>query len=611
MVSPFGARAWTLRLAHPFSKPLKAPLESAMRQSQPLLASVLLAAASLASCAPVATPSVRYQPETLHFSGERALMIETEFVTRFPNRDSGEPANLLAAEWLSDNLGDLGFDCHIDAWEFVNFSRLLPLHNAVCVLPGESDKEIVLTAHHDQAPMTVQGADNDGSGVSILIHLAEIFASEGTPRYTLAFLFADAEEYGNAGTARYLDTHPAPDKILAAISLDNLGKFFYNGLEMDPRGRFRGYGPVWIQRVAQEAARAGGLRVPAMYPLLGQVLYQAVPLAFMDEGPFVEHGIPSFGLAGTYPPTFAALHEQTYHDPRDDLDLQSPESLAQAGLVTEALVRQLLRTDEFPRVVGPYLYFGNSASMLRGLPLTLIFLIPVGLFFASAFLIDQRSWRQKINSWLAALPHFLGLWLPLVGAVVVLYVMVPVGLLDQFTYYFATTKHPAQTHPHWPAILIWLIALALMIALGRRLAARFSPSGAPVAYASVRSLAFLVIGLAALFVFLTNPFSLIFFLPLFFWLLIRGRHGAAFLLDLLFFLLGGVQVFVLIYFFGFAILHIGLYILWYLMMLFAIPMIHPAAAVAVAAIVAAGFSLIVRPPQTRQSTNRDRGEAQA
>jgi hypothetical protein len=108
--------------------------------------------------------------------------------------------------------------------------------------------------------------------------------------------------------------------------------------------------------------------------------------------------------------------------------------------------------------------------------------------------------------------------------------------------------------------------------------------------------------MVAVFVALTNPFSLLFMLPLFFWLLIRGRRGPGYLLDLAFFLLGGLTIHFLIYFFGFGTLRIGLYILWYLLMMFAIPMIHPAAAVAIAAILAAGLSLVAPPPRSRPAT---------
>jgi hypothetical protein len=154
-------------------------------------------------------------------------------------------------------------------------------------------------------------------------------------------------------------------------------------------------------------------------------------------------------------------------------------------------------------------------------------------------------------------------------------------------------------HPRWLAIGVWLVALGGLFAVGRRLAARFTPAVGTPPHRTIRSLAFLAIGIAALFVFLTNPFSLIFMLPLFFWLPIRGRRGAGLVVDVLLFLLGGLLIYVLVYFFGFAILRIGLYVLWYLLMMFAIPMIHPAAALAITAILAAGLSLLVRPPGPR------------
>jgi hypothetical protein len=231
------------------------------------------------------------------------------------------------------------------------------------------------------------------------------------------------------------------------------------------------------------------------------------------------------------------------------------------------------------------------------MPLTLLFIAPVLGFLASAFLIDGQSFSAKRRAWRAALPHYLSLFLPLVASIALLYAMVEVGLLDKFYAYFATTKDPAWTHPRWLAIGLYLLGLVLMIAAARRLAVRFTPQADQPAHPAVRSLAFLAIGLAAVFVIATNPFTLLFTLPLFFWLLIRGRRGLAFLADLGFFLLGGLLIYVLIYFFGFAILHIGLYVLWYLLMMFAIGMVSPAGAVVVAAILAAGLSLVIRPPR--------------
>ena len=550
----------------------------------------------LAGCAPVIAPETSYDPRELRFSGDQALSMEADFVARFPDRDSGQPNNRRAADWLAERLNQAGLECRVDSWEFTNYSRVVPLNNVVCLLPGSSDREIVLTSHHDQAPTTTQGADNDGSGVAIMVHLAEILASEGTPHYSIVFLFADAEEYGNGGTRRYLETHGDAKRIVASISLDNLGKRFYTGLDMDPRGQFRGYGPIWLQRVAQEAARAAGdVWVPVIRPVVVQVLEQAVPIAFMDEGPFVARGMAAFGFAGICSPDFSQECDETYHTPLDTMEYQSAGSLGQSGRATEALVRQLMEMEDFPESTGPYIYFDRSRAQLSGLPLALLTLVPVLGFLACAFLIDRRRLAAKVHSWQTALPHYLSLFLPLVASVLLLYAMVEAGLLDKFAYYFATSKDPAWTSPRWPAILIYSVLLGLMIAAARRLAGRISSLGGLASHATRRSLAFLAIGLASVFVFATNPFSLLFTLPLFSWLWIRGRRGAAYGLDVLFFLVGGMLIFVLIYFFGFVILHTGLYVLWYLLMMFAIRMISPAGAAAIAAILAAGLSLVVRP----------------
>ena len=128
------------------------------------------------------------------------------------------------------------------------------LRNVVCRLPGETDQEILVLAHHDIAPTTIQGADNDGSGIAILLHPGEIFAAEGEPKYTLVFVADDFEEYGMLGSQRFIETHPDPEKIIAGISLDNLGRYYYEDMITELIGQFDGYAPIWIALTAKEAA---------------------------------------------------------------------------------------------------------------------------------------------------------------------------------------------------------------------------------------------------------------------------------------------------------------------------------------------------------------------
>jgi hypothetical protein len=560
-----------------------------------LIVFVFLALISACSAAPQA--NIAYDPEDLSFSGERALELETQFVTQFPYRDSGQPNNQLAAEWLQQQFTDLGLECHLDEWEVINYSRPVGLNNVVCVLAGESADEILITAHHDQSPDTIQGADNDGSGIAVLLHLAEVLASEPKHPYTLVFVSSDGEEYGMLGTRRYISTHPDTGNIIAGISLDNLGNYFYNNLMLAPNGQFRGYGPIWLLITAQEAARAAGdLWVPPIRAPFDQVLNQAVPISFMDQGPVVAAGVPAVGFAGIYPPEYAEQYWESYHSPLDMIDNQSADVLYQSGRIPEALIRELMSRDQFPEESGPYLYLENSGKVLRGLPLWLIFIGFVGLFFTAVYFKGGKLNAEKVIQWRNGLPHFLSLWLPLLGAFVVTYIMVELGVMDKYDTYPATPKDEPIFNPIWPAVIIFLLSLMIFFYFGRRWAGRYCERLAGVTSGQINSLAFLVIGVGAFYVLTQNPFSLLFLVPALFWFLIAGRRKLGKILDIILFLLGGLVVYALIYFFGFGILRNNFTVLWYLLMMFSIQEISFLSTVVITAIVGAGLSMIVNPP---------------
>jgi hypothetical protein len=360
----------------------------------------------LVACSSVPDTETRYDPTSLRFSGEQALATQAAFVERFPRRHSGAPNNRLAAEWLRDRFASYGLGCTIDEWEIVNYSRPVQLRNVVCELAGESAQQIVVVAHHDQSPDTIQGADNDGSGIAIMLQLAEIFASAGTPTYTLVFVSTDAEEYGMVGARRYVETHPDTQAIIAGISLDNLGKQWSSGMDMSPIGQFRGYGPIWLLLTAREAARAAGdLWVPQIRSPVDQVLNQAVPVSFMDQGAMVAAGVPALGFATLYAEGTQELVWDTYHTPSDTMEHESSAALYQSGRISEALIRQLLSMEAFPQESGPYVYFDGSRQVLRGAPLWLIFVAFVACFFGGSLFIDGKLSAEKWIAWRNVLPH--------------------------------------------------------------------------------------------------------------------------------------------------------------------------------------------------------------
>jgi len=561
-----------------------------------ILISLLFLTLLIGACSPAPEIKASYDRESLKFNGKQAFEIESQFVTQFTNRHSGTKQNQLAVEWLLEQFTASGWICYIDEWTIVNYSQKVPLRNLVCELPGDSDEEILAVAHHDQASTTVEGADNDGSGIAILLHLAEIFAREAPLPYKLVFVATDAEEYGMIGSNRYIQTHPNIDDIIAGMSLDNLGRYYYDGMNMELIGQFQGYGPIWLALTAREAAAAGeGLWTVHLRAPLDQALDQAAPISFMDQGPMVAAGVPAMGLAASLPPEFGDEHHHLWHDPDDTMEYQSPEAVGNSGLVAEALIRQLLSMDEFPQESGPYLYFDEKSQVLRGPWLYLIFILFLGVFFAGGMFIDRTSWMHKLRHWRVVLPHFLGLWLPLVAVVLLLYLFPEIGLMLKFHVYPATTKDPELLNPRWPAIFFFLASLAIFMYIGRKAVWGLGEDKPKPEFTYIKSFAFLVIALAGIYVLIVNPFSLLFFVPLLFWFLITGRHGAATILDIFFFLLGGLVVYALIYFFGFVILRTNFAFLWMFMYMFVTGMIGFPTALVSTAILAAGLSMLVTP----------------
>jgi hypothetical protein len=557
-----------------------------------------------AACSPVPEPDIQYDPSSLRFSGERAYEIEGQFVTTNTHRVSGSQEILEATVWLRDEFSAAGWQCEFDDWEAVLYSETVLLRNVVCRLPGESEQEILVMAHHDIAPTTIQGADNDGSGIAIMLHLAEIFSADEKPKYTLVFVADDAEEYGMIGSKRFMDTHPDPEMIIAGISLDNLGRYYYEDMVTEMMGQYEGYAPIWIALTAKEAAAAADLdwEVINKGPV-DQLLNQAVTISLTDQGPIIAAGVPALGFGAGVPAEYGDEHYRLWHDPDDTMENQSPYALEQSGLITEALIRQLLAMDSFPQDSGPYLYFEGSQQILSGLPLWLIFVGFVTLFFVGSYFIGRDSLAEKGKQWLGALPHFIGLWLPLIASILLLYLLVEVRLIDEFTSYPGTTKDFSQLNPRWPAVIVLLIGIGVFLFIGRWLTRRFAGDSTVPEFKHIKSLAFLVIALISFFLLVTDPFALIFFVPILFWFLIGGRRGLGKILDIFLFILGGLMLYALIYFFGFVILRYGIVFLWYFISAISTGMFSFVDVAGGAAVMAAGLSMLVNPPQRKHEVD--------
>lgn len=203
------------------------------------------------------------------------------------------------------------------------------LRNVVAVLPGSrtdwAGQSVVLGAHYDHLgrgwPDVRQGhegkvhpgADDNASGVAVLLELARIWSRGWRPERTVVLAFFAGEEAGLRGSRHYLsaieDRFPAA-RCLAMVNLDSVGRLADRKLQVLGTGTAREWphvfrGITWVTGVAT-------------------AMVSKDPGA-SDQVTFHQAGIPAVQL-------FSGPHED-YHRPGD-----VAEKIDAAGLVKVATV---------------------------------------------------------------------------------------------------------------------------------------------------------------------------------------------------------------------------------------------------------------------------------
>jgi Peptidase family M28 len=182
--------------------------------------------------------------------------------------------------------------------------------NVAAVLPGNDprcrDEWIILSAHFDHLGVKngvlYPGADDNASGVAMLLEVAERFAlRKRKPRRTILFVAFDQEEAGLIGS-RHFVLHPPRDlkKLKVFLTADMLGRSMANVMDEYVFALGSECSPG-LRRLLDEVRPEAGLTV-------GRLGADIVGTR-SDYGPFRDRGIPFlFFSTGQHP---------DYHRPTD------------------------------------------------------------------------------------------------------------------------------------------------------------------------------------------------------------------------------------------------------------------------------------------------------
>jgi hypothetical protein len=97
--------------------------------------------------------------------------------------------------------------------------------NLAAYIPGKSDSCIIFTAHYDHLGMMgskmYPGANDNASGVAMVLNMAKHYKKKRKPHYTLVFLLVSGEEAGFLGSEYYVENPLIPlEKTKMVINFD-------------------------------------------------------------------------------------------------------------------------------------------------------------------------------------------------------------------------------------------------------------------------------------------------------------------------------------------------------------------------------------------------------
>jgi hypothetical protein len=196
--------------------------------------------------------------------------------------------------------------------------------NVIAAIPGTQlpEEKVVLVAHHDNA--FGPGACDNATAVAVNLEAARVLSQLPRPKRTIEFVSVTAEEYGEAGSAAYVEKYvkPDPSRYKAALVMDIIGNgdHLYYITESICLGKLVQNSPQ-VNRVIEKVCDDLG------YVIEGTQLEYA-----SDDGPFILAGVPTSYLAKLISSSWPWLH--TYMDDFKVVDINGLKVVAEIAATT-------------------------------------------------------------------------------------------------------------------------------------------------------------------------------------------------------------------------------------------------------------------------------------
>ena len=250
-------------------------------------------------------------------------------------RRSGQPGAVKAAQYVFDQLQQVGFDVRMQ--EFSNNRR------NVVARYGSADRHILIGAHYDgQAGMP--SASDNAAGVAMLIELGRDLRAMNLP-VSLVLIAFDDEEQGLQGSGFYVENPIFPlEQISAAIVFDTMGRSFIDLKETT----------LFVLGTEYSTALAG---VISKYNRPATLVAGADLIGpRSDFAPFAAHQVPFI--------FFSHATHKDYHGAGDRPELLDYSKLTQDSTMIERIIVDIARLREKPVYLDKPVYPAKEVDTL-------------------------------------------------------------------------------------------------------------------------------------------------------------------------------------------------------------------------------------------------------
>lgn len=249
------------------------------------------------------------------FSKKRAMRHIRHLVQEVGTRVRATRGELMGARYMADKFRAYGYEVTMQTFSVDGDTS----RNVVASWPGSKRYPVVVGGHMDSVPGS-PGANDNASGIAVVLELARIFAGTDQARFT-RFVAFGSEEYGED------DSHHVGSQVFVK--------------RLGPEGRERLAGMVSVDMIADgRPLLVGNSRIAAdkvADALYRQVVKRGIGVRRItlcdcsDHGPFERAGISAaFAYSGT---------TDYYHSPEDTMGKIEPRDVLRAGRAVKAFIR--------------------------------------------------------------------------------------------------------------------------------------------------------------------------------------------------------------------------------------------------------------------------------